>query len=225
MTALIPIDFHSDRIFLIEEDGEPFVPMRPICDTLGLAWKPQFVKLTSDSRWKANHMVTQIPGDDQQREILCLPLRKLPAWLFSISPSRVKPELREKLIAYQTECDDVLWGHFMGEKKAMETELDHVRDAALRMRAHLLADRAYWNKIARYWDLGLGAYEISKLLRRPQSEVDAHHEEMRRCGVIASKILETGQWVDCTGALPDHAQDSRRQVTAETAALHSAGIV
>lgn len=224
MTALIPIDFHSDRIFLIEEDGEPFVPMKPICDALGLAWQPQHRKLTSGDRpWGYHHMV--IPSAGGEQEMGCIPIRKLPAWLFSISPSRVKPELREKLIAYQTECDDVLWSHFMGEKKAMETELDHVRDAALRMRAHLLADRAYWNKIARYWDLGLGAYEISKLLRRPQSEVDAHHEEMRRCGVIASKILETGQWVDCTGALPDHAQDSRRQVTAETAALHSAGIV
>ena len=39
MSALIPIDFHSDRIFLIEQDGEPFVPIRPICDALGLDWK------------------------------------------------------------------------------------------------------------------------------------------------------------------------------------------
>lgn len=42
----------------------------------------------------------------------CLPLRKLPAWLYSISPNKVKHELREKIIRYQEECDDVLWEHW-----------------------------------------------------------------------------------------------------------------
>lgn len=208
MTAsLIPIDFHSDRIFLIEQDGEPFVPLRPICDALGLAWKPQFVKLTSVSRWKTTLMVTQMPGDDQQREVLCLPLRKLPAWLFSVSAARVKPALRDKLIAYQAECDDVLWRHFMGEQTAVQTELEHVRYAATRLRAHVLADRPYWNKIARYWDLGLSVTEIAQLLRRPVREVEAHHVEMKRCGAIASR--RGGTWVDCAGPLPSHAQDER----------------
>ena len=39
----------------------------------------------------------------------CLPLRKLPGWLATISPNKVRPELREKVIAFQNEADDVLW--------------------------------------------------------------------------------------------------------------------
>ena len=44
--------------------------------------------------------------------MLCLPLRKLSGWLSTISPNKVKPELREKVIAYQNECDDALWDYW-----------------------------------------------------------------------------------------------------------------
>lgn len=207
-TSLIPIDFHSDRIFLLEQDGEPFVPMKPICDALGLDWKSQHRKLTSGDRdWRCGHMT--IPSAGGPQEMLCLPLMLLPAWLFSVSPARVKPELKDKLIAYQAECADVLWRHFMGEKQAVQSELEHIRKAAERLRAHVLADRPYWNKIARYWDLGLSVVEIAQLLRRPLAEVEAHHVEMRRCGAIASKIDLGGPWADCTGPLAGHAQDQR----------------
>ena len=38
----------------------------------------------------------------------CLPLENLNGWLFSIQATRVKPEFREKLRAYQKECFQVL---------------------------------------------------------------------------------------------------------------------
>lgn len=40
---------------------------------------------------------------------MVMPLRKLPDWLATIDPGRVKsPEVRERVIQYQNECDDVL---------------------------------------------------------------------------------------------------------------------
>jgi hypothetical protein len=57
-------------------------------------------------------MVTQMPGDDQRRLMTCLPLRKLPGWLMTISPNKVSPELRPKILAYQDECDDALWDYW-----------------------------------------------------------------------------------------------------------------
>lgn len=44
--------------------------------------------------------------------MVCLPLRKLPAWLYSISANKVAPELRDKVIQYQENCDDVLWDYW-----------------------------------------------------------------------------------------------------------------
>lgn len=42
-----------------------------------------------------------------------MPLRKLPGWLMSISPGKVKdPAVRERVIQYQNECDDVLWDYW-----------------------------------------------------------------------------------------------------------------
>lgn len=41
-----------------------------------------------------------------------LHLRSLAGWLFSISPNKVKLEVREALVAYQKEAAEVLYNHF-----------------------------------------------------------------------------------------------------------------
>jgi hypothetical protein len=44
--------------------------------------------------------------------VLALPLDFLNGWLFGVSANRVNPDIREKLIAYQRECYQVLARHF-----------------------------------------------------------------------------------------------------------------
>ena len=39
-------------------------------------------------------------------------VRKLPAFLASINPKKVRADLREKVILYQNECDDALWDYW-----------------------------------------------------------------------------------------------------------------
>lgn len=46
--------------------------------------------------------------------MLCLALRKLNGWLQTISPNKVKPEIREKVVQYQEECDDVPDALYLG---------------------------------------------------------------------------------------------------------------
>lgn len=45
--------------------------------------------------------------------MLCLPVRKLPSYLNSINPKKVRPELRAKIELYQAESDDALWNYWM----------------------------------------------------------------------------------------------------------------
>ena len=97
--SLIPVAFHGDTLYLVEHNHEPYTPARPICDALGLAWGPQTVKL-NEARWKCSHIET-VAQDGKKREMLCLPLRKLPGWLMSISPAKVRLAVREKLERYQ----------------------------------------------------------------------------------------------------------------------------
>lgn len=106
------IPFRQKELLLIDNAGEPFVPMKPVVEGMGLAWQTQHRKLMS-SRFAATitEMVI-VAQDGKQREMTCLPLRKLAGWLMSIHASKVRPELREGVIAYQNECDDVLWSYW-----------------------------------------------------------------------------------------------------------------
>lgn len=108
----ISVPFHGDSLFLVAHDGQPYVPMRPVVQGMGIDWKSQHVKLNSSGRFCVVEITTQMPGDDQARAVTCMPLRKLPGWLMTIHVNKVKPELREKITSYQNECDDVLWDYW-----------------------------------------------------------------------------------------------------------------
>jgi hypothetical protein len=110
----IPVPFHGNTLYLIDHNGEPYAPMKPIVEGMGLDWGGQHKKLTSDSfRWGCVSLKgIQVPGDTQGRETLCMLLRKLPGWLMTVQPTRVRPEIREKILRYQNECDDVLWEYW-----------------------------------------------------------------------------------------------------------------
>lgn len=117
-TDLLSVTFHGNKLFIVEHDGEPYVPMRPIVEGMGLDWASQYVRIRDDERFSVVRITTQMPGDDQRREVVCLPLRKILGWLMTVSPNKVKPALRERIICYQRECDDVLWRHWTRKAEA-----------------------------------------------------------------------------------------------------------
>ncbi len=115
-SPLVPVDFHGTTLYLIEHDGQPYVPMKPVVEGMGMAWQGQHEKITS--RFGSTiTMILTVAEDGKQREMICLPLRKLPGWLYSIYPNKVAPNLRPRIIAYQNECDDVLWKHGSGQAR------------------------------------------------------------------------------------------------------------
>lgn len=110
-TKLLPVAFHNDTLVLVDQDGEPFIAMRPLVEAMGLAWQSQHIKLTEKFGSTVTIIVT-VADDGKNREMVCMPLRKLPGWMYSINPNKVAPELREKIVAYQNECDDALWDYW-----------------------------------------------------------------------------------------------------------------
>ena len=113
MCTLSSVDFHGDTIFCIDYQNQPFTPMRPIVENMGLAWQSQAAKLNANKeRWTVTMIVT-VAQDGVEREMLSMPVRKLPAWLNSINPKKVRPELRPKIELYQAESDDALWNYWM----------------------------------------------------------------------------------------------------------------
>ena len=108
---LFPVPFHGDTVVLVDHDGQPFVAMKPVVENLGLDWKTQHAKLT-DKFASTMGIIPTVGEDGRQREMVCLPLRKLPAFLYSINPNKVAPALRDKIVAYQAECDEALWQYW-----------------------------------------------------------------------------------------------------------------
>lgn len=110
-TQLMSIPFYDDTLQLVCRDDEPYVAMKPVVENIGLDWKSQHVKLTE----KFNSVMVEITttgADGKQYSMTCLPLRKIAAWLYSVNPNKVAPDLRQKIIRYQDECDDVLWNYW-----------------------------------------------------------------------------------------------------------------
>src|SRR5688572_13365748 len=101
------VQFHGQPIITAMVAGVAYVAMKPIVENLGMSWSTQLRKLQSQKdKYGYAHM--NIPSQGGIQEMLCLPLKKLNGWLFSINPEKVKESIRSKLVAYQEECFSVL---------------------------------------------------------------------------------------------------------------------
>ena len=122
--ALVPIEqrtviFYDDELTAVLVDDARgrtiYAPIRPICNFMGLNWDGQRRRIRRDAVLNDEMqgvVVTTTPSPDGRgggpQEMVCLPLKYIPGWLFGINANRVKPELRDKIIRYQRECYDVL---------------------------------------------------------------------------------------------------------------------
>ncbi len=174
-TRITTVPFRADRLLVVEREGEPFVPMRPIVTAMGLDWKSQHAKLT-EGRFQTCvvEITTQLPGDPQRRAVTCLPLRKLAGWLMTISPNKVKPELRETVMAYQAECDDVLWQHWSGQHRKAETQAEK----------YWFTRRPHWRAIRSLVFDGLTYAQAGQRLGRSAGSVGRCVRRMVQVGLI-----------------------------------------
>lgn len=120
-TSYVP--FNGQQIITAMAAGVAYVAMKPIVENLGMSWGTQQQKLMKQlDKFNCIHM-NMVAADGKLRKLLCLPLKKLNGWLFSINPEKVRADIRDKLIQYQEECFSVLhdyWtkGHVVNPRKA-----------------------------------------------------------------------------------------------------------
>lgn len=155
------VQFHGQPIITAMVAGVAYVAMKPIVENLGMSWTTQHRKLMQDMN-KSNHPhksmvenegcrdistpskfncrdISMVAADGKLRQLLCIPLRKLNGWLFSINPERVRADIKDKLIQYQEECFSVLheyWTKGEVKKKSRQssaTQLTPLRQTAERL--------------------------------------------------------------------------------------------
>ncbi|WP_321865743.1 phage antirepressor N-terminal domain-containing protein [Paraburkholderia tropica] len=107
----VKVPFHGAELYVVEHNGQPYTPMKPIVDAMGLDWKSQHAKLAAnDGRW--GMVIITIPSAGGLQQMAAIPLRKLFGWLASIHVGKIRAALRETVARYQNECDDVLWQYW-----------------------------------------------------------------------------------------------------------------
>lgn len=111
------------EIVTVDRDGEIFVPIKPVCDAIGIDDRAQRDKIQSDEILASTGVLsTSVAADGKDREMYCLPLKYVYGWLFTINPKNVAPEAREAVAVYRRECYDVLYEHFTGSmRRTIET--------------------------------------------------------------------------------------------------------
>lgn len=118
------ISFYGSELVTLKVEDVVYTAVRPIVEAIGLDWSSQSVKL-GKNRGKFNCCdIATVGKDSKIREMLCMPLKKLNGWLFSINPEKVRADLREKVIQYQEECFEALYNYWHFGKAERKTTTD-----------------------------------------------------------------------------------------------------
>jgi hypothetical protein len=109
------VNFHGDRLLGVKTAAEITIPIKPICDALGIELSGQRQRiLRHPVLQKSAGVITLNSGAAGSQQAVVLQLNRLNFWLATISPERIKgPGARERVILYQEECADALFDYFI----------------------------------------------------------------------------------------------------------------
>lgn len=111
--------FYDDELIAVRgDDGQVYVSLRHLCDSIGVARQPQVRRIQENhvlAKGYTGGTITIPPGKRggggrQQAGLLRVDL--VPLWLSGIDTKRVKEGVRAKLEKYQEEVAKVLWEAF-----------------------------------------------------------------------------------------------------------------
>ena len=120
--ALVPVD--ERRVALMEgdevravraEDGTIYLPLRPMCESLGLSYRPQRRRIQRDPSLEEGVREIRLETGGGRQATPCLRLSVVPYGLSTVEVSRVRPELQDKLLVYKRWVIDKVFDAFQRE--------------------------------------------------------------------------------------------------------------
>ncbi len=125
------VPFHGDELIAVQRsDGTIFVHFGRLCDNLGLARSPQVRRVQRHEVLNTGLVTLPVETEGGAQSVQCLRIDLLPLWMAGLHASRVKADLRDKLVHYQQEAAIVLWQAFkpqiLVDQRAMEPVDDQV---------------------------------------------------------------------------------------------------
>ena len=135
-----------NNVDIVSTSDEQLIPIKPICQTLGIGYSSQLKKIKEDEILSSTVAVrTTVGADGKNREMCCLSVRYIFGWLFTINPSNVVPEARESVLKYKHLCYDALYDYFTGQQKKV-IEQNKIEIALLEELANYNQQRDQINK-------------------------------------------------------------------------------
>lgn len=128
---LVPVSVPgTDRqIMATLVDGNPVVSLRHACESIGIAFDAQRVKLGGKS-WATVTVIVTVGADGKSREMAMIDRRTFTMWLATIDTNRVSAEARPIIEAFQAEAADALDAYFNEggaiNPRATEDQLDRL---------------------------------------------------------------------------------------------------
>jgi len=127
----------NNVVIIATDETEKLIPIKPICDALGIDYPTQYSKLKEHEFLSSVVGLSPTTGSDgKEYEMVCLPYEFIFGWLFTINPKNVKPEAQEAVAKYQVECYRALYSHFaepqifLAQQKKVTDELLDQRETA-----------------------------------------------------------------------------------------------
>ena len=116
-------------IYAVKDDnGKEIVPVKPICQAIGVHPNPQLSKIKEHPIYSSVTTLRVATGaDGKEYEMLCIDAEFVYGWLLSINPDNVSDQIRDNLIKYQIECHHALYRHFHGRANRLQEFVDMER--------------------------------------------------------------------------------------------------
>lgn len=198
MSNIQTVNFHNQTLSTLEIDNVHYVAMKPICENIGLNWNAQFERIKRDEVLSSTVRMTRMVAEDgKNRELVCLPIQYLNGWLFGIDVSRVKAEIKDKLIMYKKECYQVLHDYWT-KGIAFNPRLTSEQTLALRDAANMATGvlKLDYSTIYKMVHQRFGVDEIKELSREQigQAVEYVHHLMVQNGQRPEQELLYNEMW-------------------------------
>jgi prophage antirepressor-like protein len=135
------LEFNGKRINILLADGNWYVAIKPICESLKVDYIRAFKNANEDeilSQLLSEQ--TMVAADGRLRKMTCLPEKFIYGWIFSLRSES------EELKKYRLICYEVLYEHFHGQITYRANALSHkseIRERKAAIKAQLAETDLY----------------------------------------------------------------------------------
>ncbi|MFH9038477.1 phage antirepressor N-terminal domain-containing protein [Streptomyces sp. NPDC017966] len=107
----VTVPLSSGALQTVQYEGNPRIVFRPAVEGLGVGWSAQLQKLKNRS-WFNRVDIDTVAEDGKVRSMVTVDVPTFLMWLAGVNETKVAPEVRPVLVAYQRETAQAIFGYW-----------------------------------------------------------------------------------------------------------------